>query len=149
MNALKLTSGRSPEGVQAQQISLLANYAAAPTQEVPLLGNIEIDDGPCAGPVRGSKVSMFGFEIDTARFASADLDEPAQPLGKHDRLYNKSKTSVLRTAMGGQRPPDMPPLPTQATANSYVGWYFMVVNPYVPVLHEPTFKALVRPPKKD
>lgn len=86
---------------------------------------------------------MLGFEIDTAKFVSSDLDEPTTKLGKMDRLYNKSKTSVLRTLAGMQPMPETPALPPKATANSYVGWYFLVVNPYAPVLHEPTFKALV------
>ena len=92
--------------------------------------------------IKGTALSVLGMEIDIADFSSSDIDEPStiyQP-----ELYNKSYQSFLQSAFNVNSKIDKVDLPPRTEGLTYASWYFRVLNPWIPVLHQPTFMALVR-----
>lgn len=92
--------------------------------------------------IRGTALSVLGMEIDIADFSSSDVDEPLSP-GLGQGLYNKSYQSFLRSAMNVNPKVEKVNLPPKDSGLTYSLWYLRVLNPYIPVLHEPTFTSLV------
>lgn len=87
---------------------------------------------------------MLNYEIDIADFPCADMDEPPLNAFQSEPILNKSYSSFLNTTMGVHGKFDKPELPEKADGLNWASWYIKVINPYVPILHEPTFMALVR-----
>jgi len=92
--------------------------------------------------IKGTVLSIFGMEIDIADFPSIDMDEPHKSTF-HTRLYNKSYQSFIQTALNINERIEKPDLPNRRDGLSYTEWYFRTLNPYVPILHKPTFVKLV------
>ncbi|KAI9821133.1 MAG: hypothetical protein M1827_003867 [Pycnora praestabilis] len=92
--------------------------------------------------IRGTALSVLGMEIDLADFTSSDLDEPAPSTYQPDS-YNKSYQSFLQSAFNVNPKMDKVELPPRNEGLTYAQWYFRALNPYVPVLHQPTFIALL------
>lgn len=88
--------------------------------------------------IKGTALSILGMEINIADFDSADMDEP-DGSSPHPHLYNKSYQAFLQTSLNIHPPIERPALPEWAHATTYVDWYFRLVNPYLPILHESTF----------
>jgi hypothetical protein len=91
--------------------------------------------------IKGTALSVLGMEIDIADFTSPDLDEPfSTPPGD---AYNKSYGSFLQSAFNVNPKMTKTALPARHNGLTYAEWYFRVINPYVPILHKPTFMTLV------
>lgn len=95
--------------------------------------------------IKGTALSILGMEIDIADFDSVDMDEP-NSADLHGQLYNKSYQAFLQSALNINPRIEKVDLPQRADALTYAVWYFRVLNPYMPLLHKPTFMKLVRTP---
>ncbi|KAI9823247.1 MAG: hypothetical protein M1826_000190 [Phylliscum demangeonii] len=91
--------------------------------------------------INGTALSVLGMEIDVADFPSEDVDEPAAPLVPN--LYNKSYGSFLLSAFGVNARIEELKMPPKELGLTYVSWYFRAINPWLPILHQPTFMVLV------
>jgi hypothetical protein len=94
--------------------------------------------------IKGTALSVLGMEIDIADFTSPDLDEPFSPPTGLD-VYNKSYGSFLQSAFNVIPNMTKTELPARHNGLTYAEWYFRVINPYVPILHKPTFMTMVSP----
>ena len=90
--------------------------------------------------IKGTALSILGMEIDIADFNSVDMDEPTT---FQQALYNKSYQAFLQSALNIN--PSIPKvdLPERDLGLTYAAWYFRVINPYLPLLHKPTFFKIV------
>jgi hypothetical protein len=92
--------------------------------------------------IKGTALSILGMEIDIADFTSTDMDEP-EPGSHHPQLYNKSYQAFLQSCLNINPKIEKVDLPSRAEGLTYAQWYFRVINPYLPLLHKPTFIRLV------
>lgn len=92
--------------------------------------------------IRGTALSILGMTIDIADFECEDMDEPDRSSGPR-QLYNKSYQAFLQSALNINPAVDSVDLPSREDAFMYAQWYFQVLNPYMPLLHKPTFMKLV------
>ena len=94
--------------------------------------------------IRGTSMNVLGMEIDLADYMSADLDEPdTTPAGTSSPVYNKSYRAFVQTAFGTSPKLSKVELPPRSEGINYAYVYFRVTNPYVPVVHKPSFMATV------
>lgn len=93
--------------------------------------------------IRGTALNVFGMEIDLADYMSSDLDEPDPSNFLTNALYNKSYHAFIQTAFSAIPKLEKPELPPRNEGLIYAQWYFRVINPYLPILHKPTFISLV------
>jgi hypothetical protein len=92
--------------------------------------------------IKGTALSILGMEIDIADFESSDMDEP-DASSFHLQLYNKSYQAFLQSALNINPRLDKVELPAREEGITYAEWYFRVINPYMPLLHKPTFMRMV------
>lgn len=92
--------------------------------------------------INGTALSILGMEIDIADFDSPDMDEPDSSVF-HPQLYNKSYQAFLQSAFNINLRIEKVELPSRDDGITYAQWFFRVVNPYLPILHKPTFFKLV------
>ena len=92
--------------------------------------------------IKGTALSILGMEIDIADFDSLDMDEPHSSV-LHSQLYNKSYQAFLQSVLNINPRIEKVDLPPRAEGFTYADWYFRVLNPYLPLLHKPTFFKLV------
>ena len=95
--------------------------------------------------IKGTALSVLGMEIDIADFSSTDMDEPESSVFEPE-LYNKSYQSFLQTALNVNPKIEKIDLPPRNEGLTYAQWYFRALNPYLPILHKPTFMNTVRHP---
>lgn len=93
--------------------------------------------------IRGTSLNVLGVEIDLADYMSADLDEPDPTSFLTKPVYNKSYHAFVHTAFSGKSKIEKPELPPRGEGLTYAQWYFRVINPYLPLLHKPTFMSTV------
>lgn len=103
--------------------------------------NVGWDSKPLSS-IRGTKLSIMGMTIDTAELEAPDSDEPPAESTVAEPLYNKSLHALLRSVFG-VNPPMQLDLPTKEEAFQYTEWYFLIMSRYLPVLHKPSYMALV------
>ena len=94
-----------------------------------------------SGP-NGTVLSILGMKIDIADFQSSDVDEPLSPIFQVG-LYNKSYQSFLQSSLGVNPRLNDVKLPPREEANEFIRWYLRVLNPYLPILHGPSFQRIV------
>lgn len=92
--------------------------------------------------IKGTKLVILGMNIDIADFKSQDMDEP-DPSVFHPQLYNKSYQAFLQSALNVNPRMEKVDLPPRDQGMTYAEWYFRVLNPYMPLLHKPSFMKLV------
>ncbi len=92
--------------------------------------------------IKGTALSILGMEIDIADFESIDMDEPDASVF-HPQLYNKSYQAFLQSALNINPRIEKVDLPSRDEGFTYADWYFRVLNPFLPLLHKPTFFKLV------
>lgn len=134
--AYTASNGYSSDTSPTQHLRKLSDFI---TSTYPSNGGVA---GPHAGPIRGTKVSVCGQEIDVADFDCPEMDEPKQPFADGAPRFNNSRLSFLNTVLGSATPPP-PKLPEKETALTYAKYYNVVVGPYAPVLHCPSLLRLV------
>lgn len=92
--------------------------------------------------IKGTALSILGMEIDIADFPSEDMDEP-NPAVFHQQLYNKSYQAYLQTSLNINPKVEKPKLPEHSEGVTYAQWFFRIINPFIPILHKPSFMTLV------
>ncbi len=94
--------------------------------------------------IRGTSMSVLGTEIDLADYTSPDLDE-SEPTaaGTGPPTYNKSYQAFVQTAFSASPKLSKVELPPRSEGINYAHVYFRMINPYVPVVHKPSFMATV------
>ncbi|KAL1866235.1 hypothetical protein VTK73DRAFT_4850 [Phialemonium thermophilum] len=100
------------------------------------------DSAPLSS-VKGTTLSVLGKTIDITSFDAPDMDEPAPGTPIGSPLYNKSVMAFLQSTLNVNPPGDTPDLPTRQDAFTYTEWYFLMVQPFMPVLHKPSFLNLL------
>lgn len=93
--------------------------------------------------IKGTALTILGMKIDIADFDSFDMDEPKDCTNIDPELYNKSYQSFLQTAFNVNHKIAHAELPSREEAFQLAGCYFRALNPYSPIIHEPSFMALV------
>lgn len=93
--------------------------------------------------IRGTSLIVLGMEIDLTDYMSPDLDEPDPSTFLTKPVYNKSYSAFIQTANGGTPRIAKPELPPREEGLIYVQWFFRVINPYLPLLHKPSFISMV------
>ncbi|KAL8838396.1 MAG: hypothetical protein Q9170_002156 [Blastenia crenularia] len=94
--------------------------------------------------IRGTSLNVLGMEIDLADYMHADLDEPNPSDYEREPVYNKSYYAFILTAFSAKPKPQEIGLPPREEGMKCAEWFFKVVNPYLPVLHRPSFMKLFR-----
>lgn len=94
--------------------------------------------------IKGTALSILGFEIDIADFPSSDMDEPDSSVF-HPQLYNKSYQAFIQSALNINPRIEKVDLPAREEGLTYAQWYFRVINPFCPILHKGAFMSLVGP----
>ncbi|KAL8785176.1 MAG: hypothetical protein Q9213_003523 [Squamulea squamosa] len=93
--------------------------------------------------IRGTSLNVLGMEINLADYMHADLDEPDLSDYEKKPTYNKSYYAFILTAFSAKPKLQEIGLPSREEAMKLVEWFFKVVNPYLPVLHRPSFMRLI------
>lgn len=93
--------------------------------------------------IRGTSLNVFGMQIDLADYTSTDLDEPDPATFLTQPVYNKSYHAFVYSAFSANPKMAKVNLPPREEGIVYAEWYFRVINPYLPILHKPTFLNLV------
>ena len=94
--------------------------------------------------IRGTSMNVLGMEIDLADYMSADLDEPDPSHASTRPVYNKSYRAFVQTAFGLSPKLSKVELPPKSEGLNYAHVYFRVSNPFLPIVHKPSFMATVR-----
>lgn len=84
--------------------------------------------------LRGTKLSLFGMQIDIAEFAddSSDLDSP------------QTFEGFMKHVFGRTQPSQAAPLPDNLqSAQEYAIWFFRFLNPYTPIIDKRDMHELV------
>lgn len=99
------------------------------------------DNSPLSS-INGTQLSILGTTIDITSFDSPDMDGPPAGTSNSTPIYNKSLQSFYNS-VARVNPQIEAPMPSRKDAFSYSEWYFCMVGAFVPVLHKPTYFALV------
>jgi hypothetical protein len=92
-----------------------------------------------SGPVKGTVVDIMDGTIDIADWECDMMkDYPGETMNK----FNLSRTSIINTIYGYQRVGD-PKLPPKEEALRDSNHFLVIMSQYVPVVHRPSFMALV------
>ncbi|OTA68413.1 hypothetical protein K449DRAFT_323440 [Hypoxylon sp. EC38] len=111
----------------------------------PRLADTHIGVGADQAPlssIKGTTLSILGSTIDIGSFDVPDMDEPSPDAPAHSPVYNKSVHAMLQsvTNINPVLHVDYPP---RADAFTYAEWYFLMIYPFHPVLHKPSFMNLL------
>ncbi|KAK0631322.1 hypothetical protein B0T14DRAFT_489904 [Immersiella caudata] len=100
------------------------------------------DSAPLSS-IKGTTLSILGTTIDITSFDAPDMDEPppGTPIGSP--LYNKSVMAFLQSVLNINPHLDNVDLPSRSDAFTYAEWYFLMVSPFLPILHKPSFLQLL------
>lgn len=102
-----------------------------------------VSDNAPLSSIKGTKLSILGTTIDITSFNSPDVDEPPPGTPARSPLYNKSVMSFLQSSTNINPPPENVKLPSKDEGFTYSEWYFLMIQPFMPILHKPTFIKLV------
>ncbi|KAI0127113.1 hypothetical protein BJ170DRAFT_596672 [Xylariales sp. AK1849] len=99
------------------------------------------DQAPLSS-IKGTALSILGSTIDIGSYDAPDMDEPAPGTQARSALYNKSVQAFMQscTNVNPQLHVEYPP---RADAFTYAEWYFLMLYPFLPVLHKPSFMNLL------
>ncbi|KAL2150933.1 hypothetical protein VTH82DRAFT_6031 [Thermothelomyces myriococcoides] len=103
---------------------------------------VSSDSAPLSS-IKGTTLSILGTNIDITCFDAPDMDEPppGTPIGSP--LYNKSAMACLQSALNINPPLANVELPPKMEAFRYAEWYFLMIQPFLPILHKPSFMQLL------
>lgn len=93
--------------------------------------------------IQGTSMNVLGMQIDLTDYASADLDEPDPSRTDAQPVYNKSYRACIQTAFGSSPKLSKVELPPRKEGLEYATIYLTGINPYLPILHAPTFMETV------
>ncbi|KAH8743872.1 hypothetical protein F5883DRAFT_609952 [Diaporthe sp. PMI_573] len=92
--------------------------------------------------INGTQLSILGTTIDITSFNAPDVDGPPPGVPNSTPLYNKSLQSFVNS-VSKVNPPVEAHLPSREEAFSYSEWFFVMLGPFMPVLHKPTYLRLL------
>ncbi|KAK1829598.1 transcriptional activator protein acu-15 [Podospora conica] len=103
---------------------------------------VSSDSAPLSS-IKGTTLSILGTTIDITSFDAPDMDEPppGTPIGSP--LYNKSMMSFMQSILNINPRQENVDLPSRQDAFTYAEWYFLMLSPFLPVLHKPSFHRLL------
>ncbi|GAB1309828.1 Transcriptional activator acu-15 [Madurella fahalii] len=103
---------------------------------------VSSDSAPLSS-IKGTTLSILGTTIDITSFDAPDMDEPppGTPIGSP--LYNKSVMAFLQSTLNINPALGNVELPSRLDAFTYAEWYFLMISPFLPVLHKPSFDQLL------
>jgi hypothetical protein len=106
---------------------------------------VSSDSSPLSS-IKGTTLSILGTTIDITCFDAPDIDEPppGTPIGSP--LYNKSFMAFLQSCLNVNPLLGNVELPSKQDAFQYAEWYFLMIWPFLPILHKPSFLQLVSCP---
>ncbi|PQE31486.1 hypothetical protein CJF32_00008079 [Rutstroemia sp. NJR-2017a WRK4] len=147
------TWGQSSQGYSSPNVTSLSSgqhqeanmFRALPTFRAGLLDDNYLGVAPGnshLSSISGTALSILGMEIDIADFRCPDMDEPDTSL-RSAPLYNKSYQAFLQTIINVNPKLEKVELPVRSEGLTYAQWYFRVINPYCPLLHQATFMKLL------
>jgi hypothetical protein len=100
------------------------------------------DSAPLSS-IKGTTLSILGATIDIALSDAPDMDEPPPGAPAGSPLYNKSVVAFLQSTTNINPPLGNVELPSKQDAFTYAEWYFLMIWPFLPILHKPSFLNLV------
>ncbi|KAL2168540.1 hypothetical protein VTG60DRAFT_7145 [Thermothelomyces hinnuleus] len=103
---------------------------------------VSSDSAPLSS-IKGTTLSILGTNIDITCFDAPDMDEPAPGTPIGSPLYNKSVMAYLQSALNINPPLTNVELPPKMEAFRYAEWYFLMIQPFLPILHKPSFMQLL------
>lgn len=103
---------------------------------------VAADSAPLSS-IHGTQLSILGTTIDITAFSAPDVDGHPPGVPNNTPLYNKSLQSFVNS-ISKVNPPLEAHLPARDEAFSYSEWFFVMLGPFMPVLHKPTFLRLVK-----
>lgn len=96
--------------------------------------------------IKGTTLSILGTSLDiTAAFDTPDMDEPPPGALVGAPLYNKSVMAMFQSTLNVNPALVGVELPSRQDAFTYSEWYFLMISPFLPILHKPSFIVLVSP----
>lgn len=129
----RLLSSRSP-------IASISQAIVEPKPADTRLG-VNRDQKPLSS-IKGTTLSILGSTIDINSFDAPDMDEPPPNVAARAPLYNKSLQAMMQSALN-VNPPLHVEYPPKTDAFTYAEWYFLMIYPFLPILHKPTFMTLL------
>ncbi|KAK4144023.1 uncharacterized protein C8A04DRAFT_11915 [Dichotomopilus funicola] len=103
---------------------------------------VSSDSAPLSS-INGTTLSVLGTHIDITCSDAPDMDEPAPGTPIGSPLYNKSLMALLQSSLNINPPLTNVELPSKQDAFQYAEWYFLMVWPFLPTLHKPSFMQLL------
>lgn len=100
-------------------------------------------DSALLSSIKGTTLSILGTTIDIASFDAPDIDEPPPGTPAMSPLYNKSVMAFLQSILNVNPPLENVELPSKQDAFTYSEWYFLMISPFLPILHKPSFLQLL------
>jgi hypothetical protein len=116
-------------------------YTSMTTRPKESFLGVAADSSPLSS-IKGTKLSILGTTIDITSFDGLDMDEPPPDVPIGSPLYNKSFQAFLQSVCN-VNPIQNIELPAKKDAITYAEWYFLMVSPFLPILHKPSFLQLV------
>ncbi|KAK4149845.1 hypothetical protein C8A00DRAFT_37548 [Chaetomidium leptoderma] len=103
---------------------------------------VSSDSAPLSS-IKGTTLSILGATIDITAYDAPDMDEPppGAPIGSP--LYNKSVMAFLQSSFNVNPHLGNVELPSKKDALQYAEWYFLMIFPFLPMLHKPSFLQLL------
>ena len=92
-----------------------------------------------SGPVCGTTVDILDGVIDVTNFVCEQMRTP-EP---NEHIFNASRPSIVSTIFQFQSVPE-PQFPSKEEALQSADHFLIIMSQYVPIVHRPSFKALVR-----
>ncbi|KAL1901056.1 hypothetical protein Sste5346_002123 [Sporothrix stenoceras] len=147
------TTGRASSTTASLSTPNTPTYTYTPTPSSPssALQSCPVDsylgvyaDRAPLNSVNGTQVSILGTLLDIDAADTGIEPEPSAIYREPTGLYNRSLGSFLRSAMNINPSLDSSiELPSRSDAFEYSEWYFLMVHPFAPILHKPTYLALL------
>jgi hypothetical protein len=133
---------RTARGLWVKEDRLHGYSRAAALKSRPLDSHLGVSmDAPPLSSMKGTNLSILGTSIDITEFDAPDMDNNP-PVG-HAGLYNKSLVAFARSVTNTNPPRGQVPLPSRDDAMHYSRWYFLMIHPFMPVLHETSYFRLL------
>jgi hypothetical protein len=95
-----------------------------------------LPSNPAFSMLRGTKLSLFGMQIDLAEFAE-DLMDMESPQTFSGFIWHANASNAKEHLQAPPLPPNL------KQAREYAGWYFRFLNAYTPILHKRDIDNLV------
>ncbi|KAI1334593.1 hypothetical protein F5Y15DRAFT_285477 [Xylariaceae sp. FL0016] len=118
------------------------SHAIVDTRPLDAHLGVSTDQAPLSS-IKGTTLSVLGSTIDIGAFDAPDMDEPPPAAQARSPLYNKSVQALLQSLMN-INPPLHVEYPPSNDAYTYAEWYFLMIHPFHPILHKPTFMSSLK-----